>query len=297
MMPRRGKKAPNDRLVKNPGFRRPHTGEEDSSDEENPPTAGQHQPQDMENEELDRLDLGIEQGEILSDGGSEHDAPQDPGQLAKMVRDLRHAHAELTTKLSEITEQQSHEDYEWKKEGLKRQNEIAQKVIKKLELALSSLELNDNPRTRALIKEAREVLKQRTKELRIADNSEAGWETVNAYRSHPVAEDSDDDKRIRKAKKLAKERMANRSKRTRFGRRGNYNRRPFNRNWQNRDDFNPQYKDPTYRSTGATRGLESGQRATYYPNRRRPSPNSLCFHCGQPGHWQDQCPVRNRRDR
>ena len=294
-MPRRGKKAQNERLVKNPGFRRPPADDADSSEDDGPPEAGQHQIPDGENEEMEQIDLGIEQGEILSDGGSEHDVPQDPGQLAQMVRDLKHAHAELTSKLSEISDQQSQEDYEWKKEGLKRQNDIAQRVIKKLELALTSLALNDNPKTRALIKEAKEVLKQRTKELRIADTSEAGRETVNAYRSHPVAEDSDDDKPIRKAEKLAKERMANRSKRTRFGRRGN--RRPFNRNWQSRDDFNPQYKDPTYRSAGSPRSLDSGQRATYYPNRRRPSQNSLCFHCGQPGHWQDQCPSRNRRDR
>ena len=169
-------------------------------------------------------------------------------------------------------------------------------MIKKLELALRILELNHLAKVQELIRAAKEVLKQRTKELRIADNSEAGWETVKAYRSHPVAEDSDDDKRIRKAEKLAKERMANRSKKTRPFRRGGF-RRPYNRNWQNREDYNPQYKDPTYRTAGSAHGLDAGQRTTYYPNRRRASQNSLCFNCGQAGHWQDQCPSRNRRDR
>ena len=184
--------------------------------------------------------------------------------------------------------------YEWKKDGLKKQNEIAQSVIKKLELALLNMDLNNGARARELIKAAKAILKQRSKELRIADTSEAGWETVNAYNTHPVAEDSDDDKRIRKAEKLAKERVAARSRKSRGRGRGGY-RRPFNRGWQNREDYSSQYKDQLYQSNGSARSLDAGQRNTYYPNRRRPSANSLCFNCGQPGHWQDQCPHRGQR--
>ena len=136
------------------------------------------------------------------------------------------------TELSAIKEEQL---YDWKKDGLKKQYEIAQSVIKKLELALLNLDLDNGARARELIKAAKTTLKQCTKELRISDNSEAGWETVNAYNTHPVAEDSDDDKRIRKAEKLAKERVAVRSRKSRGRGRGGA-RRPFNRGWPNRDD-------------------------------------------------------------
>ena len=171
-------------------------------------------------------------------------------------------------------------------------------MLTKLDTALANLDINQRLKARDLIVAARDILRQRAKELRIADSSDAGWETVNVYRSHPVADDSDDDRKIRKAEKLAKERLASKSKWNWSTRRGGYQRRPYNRFWGNRDDFNPQYREQSFRNTASGRSTDASQRNTYYPNRRRASPNTICFHCGQAGHWQDNCPNKPpQRDR
>ena len=50
------------------------------------------------------------------------------------------------------------------------------------------------------------------KHIKVADRSEFGWATVEHYESHPLAADSDDEKRLEKAKKEA-ERAANKRRR------------------------------------------------------------------------------------
>ena len=82
-MPRQGKKSADGRMVKNPGFCRNNPGQDESLDDDAPPVAGQCM---EENDELDQLDLGMEQGEILSDVGNDHEVQQNPDQLAQMVR-------------------------------------------------------------------------------------------------------------------------------------------------------------------------------------------------------------------
>ena len=137
-----------------------------------------------------------------------------------------------------------------------------------------------------------QLLMDRMKDLRIADISEAGWETVNVYKSHPVAADSNDDKKLRKADKEAVERLAARRRNKRPSRSfcGGYGRgrggHPYSR---------PVYQ-PGYRSYGSDRSQESSQRTTYVPERRRrASSNDLCYFCGEKGHWADSCPSKGRK--
>ena len=157
------------------------------------------------------------------------------------------------------------QNYVWKKEGLKRQNDVAQKVIKKQKGALNAFDQGQMDRARTLVEEGMAILNDRVKDLKIADISEAGWETVNVYKSHLVAADSEDDKKIRKADKEAVDRLAAKHKsKGRF--------RPYNRRYQsNRGSYNPGYscraEYNNYRSMGGDRSLDAGQRTSYVPER------------------------------
>ena len=251
IMPRRAKKSADPKLVKNPNYRRVYEEEDGSSDEE-PPTAAQHEP-DMHYDEEAALGEALEHGEIVEDAEPQGDEALPPQDLLRMVRQMKSDQGELTQRITELTQQHDKTSHDWKKEGLRKQDDMAQKVLVKLDTALANLDINHRQTALDLIVAAREILRQRTKELRIADSSDAGWETVNVYRSHPVADDSDDDRKIRKAEKLAKERLASKSKCNRSNRRGGYQRRPYNRPWGNRDDYNPQYRDQSFHGTSSGR--------------------------------------------
>ena len=119
------------------------------------------------------------------------------------------------------------------------------------------------------------------KMLKIADTWAGSWKTVNAYRAVAVAEDSDDDRRLKKAEKIAKEHQATRSadrktkahrQRTRF--------QPYPRD---------QYQG--YRSISSFRNKNPWSQRKVIPDRRTPQAKDLCFWCGGRGHWADSCPA------
>ena len=91
------------------------------------------------------------------------------------------------------------------KTGLKHQYDILAKVLRSVKAALKD---NKVEKSQGHLEEATCALADRVKMLKIADTSMGGWDTVNAYRAVPVADDNDDDRKLKKAEKLAKEKMA-----------------------------------------------------------------------------------------
>ena len=79
------------------------------------------------------------------------------------------------------------------------QSEFNNSVLKKLKDALEADTSEDRS---TFLEEGIELIKQRNKLLVISDKY--GWETGVAYTSDPIAENSDDERRIKKARKEAK---------------------------------------------------------------------------------------------
>ena len=169
--------------------------------------------------------------------------------------------------------------HNWKKPGLKHQFELANQCVKALKIALAAIKDNKPVKATSAIEQAMSLLTDRIKTLKIADTSVGEWDTVNAYRAVPVAKDSDDDRKLKKAEKVAKERMATRSaeKKAKFRPRSRFSHSP-------RD----QYRN--YRSIGSFRNKNPWTQGAVVPDRRTPQPKDLCFRCSGRGHWADSCP-------
>ena len=99
----------------------------------------------------------------------------------------------------------------------------------------------------------------------LADSSELGWRVVHEYETNPLADDSDDEKRIQKA-----EARETRNMKAERGRRGRGRSAPY----------------PRTGRVAATSRLAPQERS-FTPAPMKPG---VCFSCGKPGHWKGECP-------
>ena len=56
-------------------------------------------------------------------------------------------------------------------------------------------------KTGVLLDEGLKALEMQQKHIKVSDRSEFGWSMVEHYKSHPLAEDSDAEKKLEKAEK------------------------------------------------------------------------------------------------
>ena len=259
-----------------------------------------------------------EEGEVTSDTQDNSDESQEePPQgvsssfkITKMLKEIKRNQLDTNSKVSELAQHIDNPEtikHQWKKEGLKIQHEIAHSVVHKTNLGISAMDSKKYRSARQYLIQGKNTLLERMKDLRIADSSEAGWETVNVYKTHPVADDAEDDRRIRKAERVAKERLAAKAKKGRqqprnnnqYEQRGNQNyRREFQQD--TRDDYPKSDRYHYYKSNGSSGSQDQNQRSSYSQdnrrsNQRKPSSNDLCFYCGLTGHWQESCPSKYSR--
>ena len=100
--------------------------------------------------------------------------------------------------------------YKFKRRGNEEQNKHNVKVIRKLQEANTALSSKDMAKEkiqkcREHIAEGIDIVTHREKLVKLADSSEsaAGWRVVQEYQANPLAEDSEDEKRISKAQNRA----------------------------------------------------------------------------------------------
>ena len=76
-------------------------------------------------------------------------------------------------------------------------------MIDLIELGIFNLDQGDVEGVKSHLNEALGELRKRQKLIKIADRSPQGWATVKEYVSDVLADNSDDEKRLRKAEKSA----------------------------------------------------------------------------------------------
>jgi hypothetical protein len=90
-------------------------------------------------------------------------------------------------------------EHVFKSKGCEDQFMFNSAVQCKIEEACVNLEREDLDKVHQLLREGNEAIEARNKLVKLADKSEGGWATVSEYVDNDLADNSDDDKKIRRA--------------------------------------------------------------------------------------------------
>lgn len=160
----------------------------------------------------------------------------------------------------------------FKSEGNREQYRHSEKLAGFIDAAIDSLQNVDDSvdilAAKESLLEASQLIKQRQKLIKLADRSALGWSTVKEYVTDDLAENSDDEKRLRKAEKAAAVKKADSVKKIRN-----------------------QTKSRAPRSYAGSIPVQrsSFRRFTPYSIPSR-FDNRVCFQCGISGHVRSNCP-------
>lgn len=164
-----------------------------------------------------------------------------------------------------LTKKLKTSDYTFKKKGHKKQTDFNNELKEKLENADNALtKVPPNvEKAREELRDGKQLVDNRNKLIRIADTSEAGWAAVDEYLENEVADDSDDDKRIKKAQYAAIRKQKNRKTKL------------------------PQQIKTVVSGAGGSTG--NFRRFDWRRGQNMLHPNDSCFFCGEIGHWRREC--------
>ena len=143
---------------------------------------------------------------------------QSRAEVKELKREVNTVHERTTRELAQKITKSS---YQFKKKAHKIQFNLNSEIEESIGAAkkeLAKVKATDEQDKEAikkaeiLLDEGLKSLEKRQKHIKVADRSEFSWATVEHYESHPLAADSDDEKRLEKAEKEA-ERAANKRRR------------------------------------------------------------------------------------
>ena len=95
------------------------------------------------------------------------------------------------------------EQYTCKRKGNQQQLDHSLQVMDKLDEASDALKQKLYEKVKVALESGTELVSKRVKGIKLADESEYGWVTVNEYLSDELASDFDDEKRIYRAERRA----------------------------------------------------------------------------------------------
>ena len=213
------------------------------------------------------MDLSVEAVKRLADAMTE----RIQGEVSKAV-------AEEFRKRSADSEQQGtsgkRPKVDFKHVGNRKQSEFNGTLLESVENAIRSVTSGDVEKTAEYLEQGKKLILKREKLIRLADREDDRWSMVKFYESDDHASDSEDEKSIARARRLAatdrKKRAKKRKKTTRF------------------------HSSPK-RDVQSTPESPTSTSVVKYEREKSERKGVICFTCGKEGHMKYLCPLQYKK--
>lgn len=161
------------------------------------------------------------------------------------------------------------------------QNDFNNNLKEDLQDVLDLIEVGSQKRTTDLVKKVIKDIEYRNKLIRMADKSPGGWATVKEYESDSLADDSEDDRKIRAAEKRALQKQSKK-------RRPNY---PPSSTLSSgsQQHVRSVIQLPRFKQKQPSQDLRSGIG-------KNPKSTDVCLLCSGVGHWKRDCPSKIKEE-
>ena len=182
--------------------------------------------------------------------------------------------------MKEIKKLKFQEPHKFKGKANEDQYKFNLKLAETFDSAKSAAEKSNLEKVKSDLEEGEKLLVERQKHIILADKSEYGWSTVEEYKQHNLAADSEDKKRIYSAERRARAVISSR-KRKSSAMAATKRSSPLRGSVSSPgSQFQTQSHQPATASSG------------FLP--RRPNIGT-CFACGKTGHWRSCCPAMTKQ--
>ncbi|VDI62018.1 Hypothetical predicted protein [Mytilus galloprovincialis] len=128
--------------------------------------------------------------------------------LSSFQSNIRQSQQDISQSQIYKIEQTVTDNFSFKRKGNENQFKHESRVLSKLKEADVNLEgpdlsVDSVQTAKAKIVEGMELVRERQKLIKMADSSELGWKVVSEYVTNPIADDSEDEKKIIRAQHRA----------------------------------------------------------------------------------------------